>query len=84
MDKSVKAALVALSCGLLTILALLAVPRTLVSAILELDIPGEATIAAICVGVFLMIVAILIYFWVAYVGKLLKEDSEADNLTEKK
>lgn len=79
MDRSVKAALLAVIGIILFLLAIVALPRTVASVIMDLDVPGEGAFAAIAFGAVTVGIAAAAWFWGTMVVRLLKPTADIDD-----
>ena len=79
MDRSVKAAILAVIGIILFLLAIVALPRTVASVIMDLDVAGEGALAAIAFGAVTVGIGAAAWFWGAMVVRLLRPTRDIDH-----
>lgn len=77
MDRAVKAALLAVTGIALFVLAVVAVPRTVASWVMELDVPGEGAFAALAFAAVTLGIGAFAWSWGAMVRRVLQSPERA-------
>lgn len=77
MDRAVKAALLTVFGIVLFLVAIVALPRTVASVIMDLDVPGEGAFAAVAFGGVTIGIGALAWFWGRMVLRVLRTPGEA-------